>query len=638
MSGTKTRESSPVRKEKPGAGGGLASWEPGIPLGATPLYQGSCQFLVWAPRAEKVDLHITAPGEQIVSMEPQGKGYYHATVEGVGPGALYMYCLNGLTERPDPASRFQPQGVHGPSQIVDAVYQWDDAGWQGLALHDYVLYEMHVGAFTPEGTLDAVIPRLEELRQMGVTAVELMPVAQFPGTRNWGYDGVYPYAVQDSYGGPGALQRLVSACHQKGLAVVLDVVYNHLGPEGNYLASFGPYFTDRYATPWGEALNFDGRHSDEVRRYFIENGVRWISEFHIDALRVDAVHAIVDPSARPFLEELGCAVHAEAEKLGRPAFVIPESDRNDPRFVLTREEGGYGLDAVWNDDFHHALHVLLTGERTGYYEDFHGTEELARAYRDGFVYAGQYSAFRMRRHGNSSRSVPAKRFVVFSQNHDQVGNRRMGDRLSQTVDFEGLKLAAGAVILSPFLPLLFMGEEYGEVAPFPYFVSHSDRQLVEAVRKGRREEFAQFTWQGEMPDPQDESTFLRARLNWECRREGHHRILCDFYAELLRLRREIPALARLDKHSLEAVDLPGGKAVFLRRWTKDSEVLAIFHFGATSDDLLVPVLRGRWQKRLDSAETRWNGRGPNGPAVLDVVGNRVLRLSAKSLVLFSKIL
>ena len=621
-----------------GADGGRPfAWEPSAPLGATRLSDGACQFLVWAPRAEKVEVHFKYPGERVVSMEPQGKGYFHAMVADVEPNAIYLYRLNGVTERADPASRLQPQGVHGPSQVVDTPFRWDDAGWRGLPLQNYVLYELHIGTFSPEGTFDAVVPRLEELRRLGITAMELMPVAQFPGNRNWGYDGVYPYAVQNSYGGPAGLQRLVNACHQTGLAVVLDVVYNHLGPEGNYLSAFGPYFTDRYATPWGEALNFDGRQSDEVRRYFIENAVRWISEFHMDGLRLDAIHAIVDPSARPFLAELGCAVNAEAEKLGRQVCVIPESNRNDARLVHGRQEGGYGLDAVWNDDFHHALHVLLTGERSGYYEDFHGTEQLARAYREGFVYSGQYSAFRMRRHGNSSCAVPAKRFVVFSQNHDQVGNRRLGERLSQLVDFEGLKLAAGVVILSPFLPLLFMGEEYGELAPFQYFVSHGDPQLVEAVRKGRREEFARFSWQGETPDPQEEATFLRSRLNWELRTRGHHRVLLDFYAELLRLRRDLPALARLDKRTLEAVALSGAKALFVRRWNEDSEVFAILHFGATAEECVVPVPPGRWRKELDSAETRWHGSGDGLPAVMDVTGHVALRLSARALVLFSKI-
>jgi maltooligosyltrehalose trehalohydrolase len=359
-----------------------------------------------------------------------------------------------------------------------------------------------VGTFTPEGTFEAIIPHLDELRELGITAVELMPVAQFPGTRNWGYDGVYPFAVQNSYGGPEGLKRLVNACHGRGIAVVLDVVYNHLGPEGNYLWDFGPYFTDRYKTPWGSAINFDGPHSDPVRRLFIENALYWVTEFRMDGLRIDAVHGILDFSAYPFLEELASAVHEKAERLNRRVYVIAESDLNDTRVIRSRELGGYGLDAQWNDDFHHALHTLLTEDQTGYYQDFGRLGDLVKAFREGFVCSGQYSSYRRRRHGNSSRDIPAGCFVVFAQNHDQVGNRMRGERLSQLVCRERMKLAAGVVFLSPFIPLLFMGEEYGETAPFPYFISHSDADLVEAVRRGRREEFAAFGWSQEPPDPQ----------------------------------------------------------------------------------------------------------------------------------------
>jgi maltooligosyltrehalose trehalohydrolase len=334
-----------------------------------------------------------------------------------------------------------------------------------------------VGAYTKKGTFESIIPHLDELKKLGITAIELMPVAQFPGTRNWGYDGVYPYAVQNSYGGPEGFKRLVNACHGRGLALVLDVVYNHLGPEGNYLWDFGPYFTDRYKALWGFSINFDGPHSDDVRHYFIQNALYWVTEFHVDALRVDAVHAILDFSAEPFLEELASAVHDEAKRLNRRVYLIAESALNDTRVIRSREFGGYGLDAQWNDDFHHALHTVLTGERMGYYRDFGRLQDLAKALLEGFVYSGEYSPYRRRRHGNSSRDIPAHRFVVFSQNHDQVGNRMRGERLSELVCFERTKLAAGVMTLSPFIPLLFMGEEYGETAPFQYFVSHSDPDL-----------------------------------------------------------------------------------------------------------------------------------------------------------------
>src|SRR6185503_2081252 len=408
---------------------------------------------------------------------------------------------------------------------LDLRFDWQDQTWKGLPLPDYLIYELHVGTFTAEGTFDAAISYLDGLRELGITAIELMPVAQFPGNRNWGYDGVYPYAVQNSYGGPLALKRLVQACHERGLAAILDVVYNHLGREGNYLRELGHYFTDRYRTPWGDAVNFDGPHSDEVRRFFIENALYWITEFHFDALHLDAAHPIFEHSARPFLAELSEAVHRRGEELHRLVYLIPEISMNDVRLILPRQQGGCGCDAQWNDDFHHSLHTLLTGERTGYYQDFGRIEHLVKSLREGFVYTGQDSQYRQRRHGNSARAVPSRRFVICCQNHDQVGNRQLGERLSQLVSFEDLKLAAAVVLLSPCIPLLFMGEEYGETAPFLYFISHSDPDLIEAVRQGRRAEFAAFDWRGEVPDPQDEATFLSAKLRHELRESGQNKML-----------------------------------------------------------------------------------------------------------------
>ncbi|MFY9529074.1 MAG: malto-oligosyltrehalose trehalohydrolase [Candidatus Acidiferrales bacterium] len=586
------------------------------PLGAVWSGEGLCRFLLWAPRAKRIDVHFVSPCDRTVPMQPLERGYFCAVVEDIVPGALYRYRLDGQNERPDPVSRFQPQGVHGPSQVVDTRFDWGDVQWPGLPLQEYVFYELHVGTFTPQGTFDAIIPRIADLKSLGITAIELMPVAQFPGSRNWGYDGVYPYAVQDSYGGPAALKRLVNECHQQELAVVLDVVYNHLGPEGNYLADYAPYFTDNYRTPWGEAINFDGPHSDEVRRYFIENTLQWIIEFHIDALRLDAIHAIVDPSARPFLEELGSACHAKAKQLNRQIYLIAESNRNDARVIKSCEVGGWGLDAVWNDDFHHSLHVLLTGEQNGYYEDFRGIEDLAQAFRNGFVYSGQYSKYRQKRHGNSSREIPAERFVVFAQNHDQVGNRMLGDRLAQQVSLEQLKLAAGIVLLSPYVPLLFMGEEYGEPAPFQYFISHGDPALIETVRNGRRDEFAKFNWAADPVDPEDDGTFLRSKLHWELRFEGHHHLLRNFHQELLALRRDVPALSRLDKDSMKVVAFLDEKVLFIQRWCAASRVVAAFHFDETQTQIALPVPAGRWQKRLDSMEQRWGGEGSQIPDAL----------------------
>ena len=604
-------------------------------LGAMLAAENTCSFLVWAPRAKKVEVHITSPNERIIAMQSSQHGYFYADVSNVSPGTLYRYRLDGKIERPDPASRFQPQGVHGPSQVLDNHFPWTDDAWHGLPLDKYVVYELHVGTFTPKGTFDAIIPRIADLKHLGITAIELMPVAQFPGNRNWGYDGVYPYAVQESYGGPAALKRLVNACHEQGMAIVLDVVYNHLGPEGNYSADFGDYFTDLYKTPWGQSLNFDASGSDEVRRYFIENALQWVTEFHFDALRLDAIHAIVDPSAIPFLQELAGQVHARAKELNRPVYLLPESNRNDAREVTPADAGGWGLDSVWNDDFHHALHVLLTGEQTGYYEDFHGIEDLARAFRNGFVYTGEYSKYRGRRHGNSSKKIPGEGLIVFAQNHDQVGNRLLGDRLAQTASFEQLKLAAATVLLAPYIPLLFMGEEYGEIAPFQYFVSHGDPALVEAVRKGRTEEFARFRWGGEIPDPQSEETFRSAKLNWELRREGRHGVLLEFYRELLRLRRETPALALLDNRSTIVATVQHEKTLLVIRRSGASEILAVFNFDARPVQLLLPLLAGQWQKELDSAEQRWEGQGSEVPRSIDPSVGVKFSVSASAFCLFS---
>ncbi|MCJ7830813.1 MAG: malto-oligosyltrehalose trehalohydrolase, partial [Desulfobacterales bacterium] len=432
------------------------------PLGAIYLGEERTSFLVWAPKAHTVTLHILSPDERMVRFEKFPRGYHGAIVENVYPGARYMFRLDDRLERPDPASRSQPVGVHGPSEILDPHFSWEDSCWTGLPLDRYLFYEIHVGAYTSEGTFDAIIPHLADLKELGITAIELMPLAQFPGDRNWGYDGVYPFAVQHTYGGAQGLKKLVDACHKTGLVVVLDVVYNHLGPEGNYFADYGPYFTDIYQTPWGAPLNFDGAFSDDVRRYFIENALYWITELHLDALRLDAVHAILDFSARPFLQQLAQAVKQRSRQLGRRVHLIAESALNDVRLIRQPDLGGFGLDAQWNDDFHHALHTILTGENDGYYQDFGRFDQLVKAFDDGFVYTGQYSAFRKRSHGNRSAEIPSRRFVVSSQNHDQVGNRMLGERLGALVPFEALKLAAGMVLLSPYLPLLFMGEEYGE--------------------------------------------------------------------------------------------------------------------------------------------------------------------------------
>jgi maltooligosyltrehalose trehalohydrolase len=578
------------------------------PIGATPLAGGRCRFLVFAPAVQAVEVHLLSPAERVVALERDVFGYHHAVVDGVSAGALFLYRLDRGAERPDPASRCQPHGVHGPSMVTDPeAFAWRDREWCGIPLTSYILYELHVGTYTPEGTFDAILPRLDSLVELGITAVELMPVSQFPGKRNWGYDGVYPFAVQESYGGPEGLKRLVDACHLRGLAVVLDVVYNHLGPEGNYLSDYGPYFTDRYHTPWGSAINFDGSHSDEVRRFFRENALYWLREFHVDALRLDAIHGIMDFSASPFLSELAAAVSDLRKEGNRMAYLIPESDLNDARIVTPRDEGGYGLDAQWSDDFHHALHTLLTGERDGYYSDFGGIGHMERAFTDGFVYSGQYSVHRRRRHGNTARHLPAGKFVVFAQNHDQVGNRMRGDRLASLVSFDSLKLAAGVVLLSPFLPLLFMGEEYGEVAPFLYFVHHGDKDLIEAVRNGRKEEFAAFAWKGEIPDPQDEGTFLRSRPDPALGKKGNHALLLDLHRELIRIRKVDPVLSRTDREGMEVTPFEKENALVVLRRNGPARTAAVFHFGEGPATLSVPG--GPWIIVMDSSDPRWGGPG-----------------------------
>lgn len=579
-------------------------------IGAQYHGNGRCEFMVWAPFVQDVSVKMFSPAERIIPMKRDGKGYWNVTADDVIPGTRYLYRLENERNRPDPASHFQPEGVHGASQVLDHnSFNWEDEGWSGLDLSEMSIYELHIGTFTSEGTFDAVILRLDEINDMGINALEIMPVAQFPGERNWGYDGVYPFAVQNSYGGPEGLKRLVNECHKKGIAVILDVVYNHLGPEGNYLWDFGPYFTDKYRTPWGKAVNFDDAYSNEVRNFFIENTLHWFNNYHIDALRLDAIHGISDLSARPFLQELAERVEEFSAAEVKRVYLMAESDLNDSRVIRSRALGGYGIDAQWCDDFHHALHTLLTGEHQGYYVDFGRIEHLVKSIREGFVYSGQYSEYRKRNHGNSSKDIPAGKFIVFSQNHDQIGNRTLGERLSTLVSFEALKLAAGTVLLSPYIPLFFMGEEYGEDAPFLYFVSFSDSDLVDAVRKGRKEEFRAFEWQGELPDPQSVETFHKSKIEWGKRYKGTHRVLLDFYKTLISLRRKIPALSNPDKDRLDVREFEDKKVLCMRRWRDGSEVFWIANFNKDDMSITVPLSRGTWKKILDSSEDIWGGSG-----------------------------
>jgi maltooligosyltrehalose trehalohydrolase len=582
-------------------------------LGAQLVADGQTSFLVWAPNHGRVVLRLLEPEWRDMAMTRDERGYHMATTTGAPPGARYLYVI-GDRERPDPASRAQPEGVAGPSAVAGDTFAWTDDGWRNPALDRYVISEIHIGTFTEPGTFDAAAKELPHLARAGITAVEIMPVAEFPGARNWGYDGVLPYAAHHSYGGLDGLRRFVDAAHAVGIAVVLDVVYNHLGPEGNHLAEFGPYFTDQYRTPWGAALNFDGPASDEVRRYFIENACFWTDVAHVDALRLDAVHAIVDPSARPFVQELTAAVHAQARSGGRIVHVIAESASNDVRVIRPVEMGGLGADAAWNDDFHHALHVLLTDEHDGYYADFGTLGDLAHAWTDGYVYDGRYSRFRDRRHGTSARGLSGTRFVVFAQNHDQIGNRVRGDRLAAQGGTDRLRLAAATVLLSPFVPLLFQGDEYGDPAPFPYFVSHTDPELVEAVRRGRREEFAGFGWSVEPPDPQSEATFASAKLDRALMAKKEHAGVLRWYRRLLGLRAREPALARLDPSAVEPSVHEHSRTVVFRRRADDDVVALALHFGADTVRVDVPLAPGAWEVVADSRSAEFGGDAGVVPA------------------------
>jgi maltooligosyltrehalose trehalohydrolase len=586
-----------------------------VKVGADYLGDNRCEFTVWAPSHDEVALQIVSPDNRLIPMQKDEQGYFKVLAEGIEPGTLYFYNIAG-NDRPDPASYYQPKDVHGPSEVVDhSTYKWSDASWSGIPLEEMIIYELHVGTFTPEGTFESMIPRLSELREFGVNAIEIMPVAQFPGDRNWGYDGAYTYAVQNSYGGPEGLKKLVDAAHREGLSVILDVVYNHFGPEGNYTSFFGPYFTETYKTPWGMAMNFDDKNSDGVRNYFIENALYWFQHYHIDALRLDAIHAIYDLGAKHVLQEMAQQVEALSTGIGRKLYLIAESDLDDVRVIREKEVGGHGMDAQWSDDFHHCLHTLLTGERRGYYQDYGSVQQLAKAYKQSFVYDWQYSLNRKKHYGSDASDRPGHQFVVCTQNHDQVGNRMLGERLTHLVSFEALKLAAGAMMLTPNVPMIFMGEEYAEDSPFLYFVSHTDQNLVEAVRQGRKREFADFHAEGEFIDPFSLDAFKQSTLKWEKRQEGKHKALLELYQHLIQLRRTMPALKNLDKQNLEASAVEENKLLFLRRGSSGDQIFCIMNFNDKDVTCQTPP-GGIWRKILDSSDDKWMGSGSNLPEKL----------------------
>jgi maltooligosyltrehalose trehalohydrolase len=503
------------------------------------------KFTIWAPDANKMAVKI---GDALYPMNgPDEVGWWNASVEAADDGTDYAFVLNDdATSYPDPRGLWQAHGVHGPSRVYDhAAFVWNDERWQGPPLSGAVIYEVHVGTFTAAGTFDAAIERLNYLFQLGVTHVELMPVVEFPGKFGWGYDGVALFAVNDHYGGPNGLKRFVDACHSRGLAVLLDVVYNHFGPVGNYATKFGPYLTHRHNTPWGDAVNFEDAGSDEVRRFFCDSALMWMRDYHVDGLRLDAVHEFMDRSAIHFMEQLSAEVDILSSMLERKMVLIAESDLNDPKVVRPREAGGYGMDAQWSDDFHHALFTILNVEGDGkaYYADFGSFEKLAKALTSMFVYDGVYSRYRRHTHGRPVFGLSAHHFVGFIQNHDQVGNRATGDRLQHIVGIARAKVAAGIVLTSPSIPLLFQGEEFAASTPFQYFADHGDPEMAMAIREGRKQEFAAFGWDPEeIPDPDSRDTFERSKLNWNEIHEGEHGEMLEWVRRLIHLRRHAPSL------------------------------------------------------------------------------------------------
>ena len=595
------------------------TWSPS--LGAWPTSQGT-HFRVWAPTAKNVQVVLEGAGKS--APHPLAKspnGTFSALVPGVGAGDRYRYLLDGKGSFPDPASRFQPEGVHGPSEVVDATkFGWTDSNWTGIGLDELVIYELHVGTFTPAGTFAAVIDHLQELAALGVTAIELMPVADFSGQRNWGYDGVALFAPARCYGQPDDLRRLVDSAHRAGLAVLLDVVYNHLGPDGNYLAAFSPYyFSKRHRTTWGTGLNLDGEHSEPVRNFFIQNALHWIHEYHLDGLRLDATHALEDKSSRHFLAELSASVHSSLS--GRKVLVIAEDHRNLAAMVKPQAEDGWSLDAVWTDDFHHQIRRLLAGDHESYYRDFTGTmTDLATTIRQGWFYCGQHSINFNAPRGTDPTGIPPRRFVYCLQNHDQVGNRAMGDRLHHQIDPAAFRAATVLLLCSPATPLLFMGQEWAASTPFLFFTDHK-KELGRRVTEGRRKEFESFSafsdpkTRERIPDPQAVPTFQASKLNWAERDEEPHALVYRLYQVLLRFRRTEPALVTSETGCFEVTAINESALLLARHAASGPTVLIIVQLrGAGAVDLSERWGGRQWQLHLTTENPEFCN-DPNAPKI-----------------------
>ena len=580
---------------------------------------------VWAPLAKKVELVIVSQERQVIRLRKNRSGYWQSFMPLAEPGLKYFFQVDDGDPLPDPASLYQPDGIHGPSELVNRnEYDWNDKDWKGLALAEMIIYEIHTGTFTPEGNFDGIIGKLDYLVDLGINTIELMPVAQFPGTRGWGYDGVFPFAVQNSYGGIHKLKQLVDAAHRKGIAVILDVVYNHLGPEGNYLGGFGPYTNDKYKTPWGAAINFDDEYCDGAREFFIQNALMWLNDFHIDGLRLDAVHAIWDSGAKHFLHELQERVKELERTSDRKKVLIAELDLNSPRFINDPQKGGYGLDGQWLDEFHHALHSLITGEKNGYYQDFGSLKDLEKSFRDSYVFTGQYSNLRKKKFGTPV-SNPYHQFIVFAQNHDHTGNRLNGDRMTTILEeihrkeesahahpsetqtektlFNVLKLVAATVLLSPHIPLLFMGEEYGEKNPFLFFMDYTDEVLVANTAEGRKKEFAGFGWVGAVPDAKSEDTFLKSKLSWEMESPNRKKLF-EFHKFLIEFRKTHPAMKAMEREDIIVYPSVADKILAFQRIHLSSRLLIILNFSDKSETYPAAGFKG--YKLFDSSDTEWN--------------------------------
>lgn len=597
---------------------------------------------IWAPLAKKVEVEVEAEVEvkdkikvkvkstiERLSLEKIKYGYWQLITDELKEDDKYKFCIDNGNPLPDPSSLSQPGGVHESSEAINLnSFKWSDNSWNNFPLEDYIIYELHTGTFSKDGTFAGIESKLDYLKELGTTAIEIMPVAQFPGERNWGYDGVFPFAVQNSYGGAKGLQQLVDACHQKELVVIMDVVYNHLGPEGNYLNNYGPYFTDKYKTPWGPAINFDDAWCDGVRRYFIENALMWLRDFRIDALRLDAVHAIKDFSPVHILKEIKQYVDELMKATKRRHYLIVESDLNDTKFITPINKGGYGMDAQWVDEFHHALRVTTGEEQKGYYSDFNGVEHLAKAYKDAYVYDGQFSPHRKKFFGVKATEAEGKQFIVFSQNHDQVGNRMFGERTSGLVSFEMQKLMAASVFISPYLPMLFMGEEYGETNPFLFFVDFNDEALCERVRKGRKREFQTFHSKGKAPDPNAKETFLSSKLQWNLIEEGKHEVMLNYYKTIIGLRKQHPVFKYGDRKSSSVNHSEERQTLVLLRWHEQDYTICLMNF--SKEQRTIKLMKANeWKKILDSADEIWEGPGSS------VITNNSVQLQPESILILS---